>query len=66
MNDIWSFSKLSSYHNCAYAWYLTYVLHEKGEDNVYGVLGNSIHDCVESMCKDEMTIEEAKEKFKQD
>ena len=66
MNDIWSFSKLSSYHNCAYAWYLTYVLHEKGEDNVYGVLGNSIHDCLESMCKDEMTIEEAKEKFKQD
>lgn len=66
MNDIWSFSKLSSYHNCAYAWYLTYVLHEKGDDNVYGVLGNSIHDCLESMCKDEMTIEEAKEKFKQD
>ena len=66
MNDIWSFSKLSSYHNCAYAWYLTYVLHEKGEDNVYGVLGNSIHDCLELMCKDEMTIEEAKEKFKQD
>lgn len=66
MSDIWSFSKLSSYHNCAYAWYLTYVLHEKGEDNVYGVLGNSIHDCLESMCKDEMTIEEAKEKFKQD
>lgn len=66
MNDVWSFSKLSSYHNCAYAWYLTYVLHEKGDDNVYGVLGNSIHDCLESMCKDEMTIEEAKEKFKQD
>ena len=66
MNDIWSFSKLSSYHNCRYAWYLTYVLHEKGEDNVYGVLGNSIHDSLELMCKDEMTIEEAKEKFKQD
>ena len=66
MNDIWSFSKLSSYHNCRYAWYLTYVLHEKGEDNVYGVLGNSIHDSLELMCKDEMTIEEAKTKFKED
>ena len=66
MNDVWSFSKLSSYHNCAYAWYLTYVLHEKGDDNVYGVLGNSIHDCLELMCKDEMTIEEAKTKFKED
>ena len=66
MNDIWSFSKLSSYHNCKYAWYLTYVEHIKGEDNIYGVLGNSTHDCLELMCKDEMTIEEAKEKFKQD
>ena len=60
MSDIWSFSKLSSYHNCKYAWYLTYVEHIKGEDNIYGVLGNSTHDCLELMCKDEMTIEEAK------
>ena len=66
MNDIWSFSKLSSYHNCKYAWYLTYVEHIKGEDNIYGVLGNSTHDCLELMCKDEMTIEEAKTKFKED
>ena len=66
MSDLYSYSKLSSFQNCAYGYYLTYIQHIKGEDNVYGILGNVVHDMYELLTKDEITIEEAKEKFKQE
>lgn len=59
----WSYSKLSSYHTCPYSWYLTYVLHQRGEDNVYGVLGGKIHECLEQIFKGKMDIEEAKRQW---
>lgn len=66
MSDLYSYSKLSSFQNCTYGYYLTYIQHIKGEDNVYGILGNVVHDMYELLTKDEITIEEAKEKFKQE
>ena len=66
MSNLFSYSKLSSFQNCPYGYYLTYIQHIKGEDNVYGILGNVVHDMYELLTKDEITIEEAKEKFKQE
>lgn len=59
----WSYSKLSSYHTCPYSWYLTYVQHKRGNDNVYGVLGGKIHECLEQIFKGKMDIEEAKRQW---
>lgn len=59
----WSYSKLSSWHNCHFGWYLNYVLHQRGDENVYGTLGGKIHDCLERIFKGEMTIEKAKEEW---
>lgn len=59
----WSYSKLSSYHNCVYGWYLSYIRHQKGEPNVYGILGGCIHNCLEQIFKGKMDIEEAKRQW---
>ena len=59
----WSYSKLSSYHNCVYGWYLNYVKHQRGNENVYGVLGGCIHNCLERIFKGEIDIEKAKEEW---
>lgn len=62
----WSFSKLNSFHTCPYSWYLSYIQHKKGRDSVYGNLGTCFHECMENMFKGEMTIEDAREEFKQE
>lgn len=63
MSELYSYSKISSFHNCSWAWYLNYVKKVKGEDNVYGILGNVIHECYENITKGEITIDKAVETF---
>ncbi|WP_297131799.1 PD-(D/E)XK nuclease family protein [Terrisporobacter sp.] len=48
-NTIYSFSRLGSYENCPYGYYLTYIKHERGENGTYGVLGGILHEIMESL-----------------
>ena len=61
--ELYSFSKLNSFHQCEYQYYLNYILKEKGKQNVYGHLGGVIHDLCEQLSKNEITLDVAKEKW---
>lgn len=61
-----SFSKLDTFNTCPRSYYLTYIKKVEREENVYGFLGSSFHDCLEKLQKKEITTEEAKDKFLND
>lgn len=61
--ELFSFSKLSSFHSCEYGYHISYHQHKKGDNNCYGILGGVIHDELEKLVKGETTIEEAKEQW---
>lgn len=61
-----SFSKISSFNTCQYGYYLTYIKGIRGEQNIYGELGTSCHECIEGMLKGEMNEEQAIGKFMDD
>lgn len=45
--NVYSHSKLSAIDNCLYGSYLTYIKHEKGQNNIYALAGGKIHDALE-------------------
>lgn len=47
--QIVSFSRLSTLENCPYEAYLNYVLHKKGENNIYSALGDTFHDKLQAI-----------------
>ena len=63
MSELYSYSKISSFHNCSWSWYLRYIRGIEGKNNVYGILGNVIHDCYEEITKGELTIDDAIQTF---
>lgn len=61
--DIWSFSRINSWHNCQYEYYLNYIKRQKGKNNVYGVTGTFIHDYLEGIYNGSKEVENFKESF---
>lgn len=55
---VYSISKLNTIDNCLYEAYRTYVLHEKGKNGVYGILGGKIHDVLEKIVNGEAKCED--------
>lgn len=47
--EVFSISKLDTINNCLYEAYRTYKLHERGENNIYGIMGTKIHDTLEGI-----------------
>ena len=62
-NTVWSISRINSYHNCQYEYYNTYVLRNRGIQNVYSGVGSFIHDKIESYYRGD---EEVKLNFSKD
>lgn len=71
---LWSYSRLSTFHNCKYEYYLGYVqkwIDEKGrtrygkrgKENVYSLLGGIIHECLEGFIKGEYNRQDMIKKF---
>ena len=52
---VYSISRLDCMNRCMYEAYLTYVKHEKGEQNIYALLGTKIHDKLEELMNGEAT-----------
>lgn len=63
--NIYSYSRLGTFHNCKYEFYNTYILKNRGNNNAYGVMGGVIHEIMEKLQPKEITKEEAIEEFKQ-
>lgn len=52
----WSFSRLNSYYNCAYEWYLHYLECSKAENGFFGEYGSLIHKILEKYIKGELSL----------
>ena len=52
----WSFSRLNSYYNCAYEWYLHYVQCNKSENGFFGEYGSLINKILEKYEKGELSL----------
>lgn len=61
----WSFSRVKSYVQCAYQFYLKYIVGENEVGNFYAYLGKEMHKCLESILKKERTIDEAIDIFQE-
>ena len=54
----WSYSKLTTFKNCPYEFYLRYIKGTKKEENFYGVFGSFVHEILEKYEKGELPIYE--------
>ena len=52
---IYSISRLDCINNCLYEAYRTYILKERGENNVYAMLGGKVHDVLENIVNGKAT-----------
>lgn len=52
----WSFSRLNSYYNCAYEWYLHYLECNKSENGFFGEYGSFIHKILEKYISGELSL----------
>lgn len=64
--QIYSYSKLTTFLQCEKQYYYNYILKKQSKDNIYNLLGTSFHDCAEKMQQGEMTNDEAEERFLED
>lgn len=62
--NIYSYSRLSTFNNCPYSYYLGYIKALKGRPNIYSHLGGIAHELLEKLQVDEITIEKAINEFK--
>lgn len=60
---MYSFSKLETFNNCKRAYYYTYVLGEKGNENIYSYCGTIVHELTQGIIQGYETNESAVKKF---
>ena len=53
--EIYSISRLATINNCLAEAYKTYVLKDRGKNNIYGMLGTRIHDTLEAIVNEKAT-----------
>ena len=52
---VYSISRLDCINHCLYEAYCTYVLNDRGENNVYAMLGGKVHDVLENIVNGKAT-----------
>lgn len=62
---VWSFSRLSSYHQCPYGFWLKYIQCNKGENNFFGEYGSLVHEILEKYEKEELSIFEISQYYEE-
>lgn len=55
---VYSISRIDTINNCLAEARKTYILHEKGRDNIYGVLGTRMHETLENIINNKATEED--------
>ncbi len=60
----YSYSKLTSFYDCPYAFYRYYQLHEVGDDNLFASYGILVHSILERYAKGELQINLLVDEFK--
>lgn len=54
--ETYSFSKISMFHTCKYAYFLTYLKHLKGIDNCFALYGTLVHSIMERYAKSQLGL----------
>lgn len=62
----WSYSSLSSFHDCRYRWFINYIKHCKKEEKFYASYGLFMHTLLEKYYKNELSKEELATTFLMD
>lgn len=60
---VYSFSKLSTYRHCKYAYFLQYIKKIRSKDNIYGILGTEVHEVAQDLVKGLITNKQAHKRF---
>ena len=55
---IYSISKINTIADCLFEAYNAYVLHDRGQNGIYGILGTKIHDKLEQIINEEANADE--------
>lgn len=55
-NMVWSFSRVNSSNQCAYAWYLQYIAEYETKPNAYAQFGTVCHETIEKYLKGELDM----------
>lgn len=58
-----SFSRITSYEDCPYGYYLRYILGEKGESNYWAEVGSLVHDNLRKIAIGEISQDDAPSEF---
>ena len=61
----WSFSRLNSFYNCPYEWFLHYIQCNKSENGFFGEYGQLIHKILEKYEKGELSLFELNEYYEE-
>lgn len=62
----WSFSRVKSYIQCPYQFYLKYIVKDEEVGNYYAFMGKLMHECLEQILKKNITVDEAIKKLEQE
>lgn len=63
--ECYSFSKLTTFEQCPFQYYLNYILGEKGETNAFAQYGSFMHELLEKYEKKELALEELANEFEE-
>lgn len=63
---VYSISKINTIAECLYEAYNAYILHNKGQNGIYGILGTKIHDKLEQIINNEASALELPETLNQE
>ena len=66
-NMIWSYSRVTCYDHCPYAFYLKYIINDDNqylaEGNFYAEIGSYVHSILEKVLKGELNVEDASQYY---
>ena len=60
---VWSYSRVSAFHDCPYRWFLRYIKGCKESPQFYGSYGSFMHKLIEDFYRGKLTKEEMTTKF---
>lgn len=55
---VYSISRLNTYNDCPYSYYLTYINKDRGDNNCYGIAGGEVHEWLEDIQNNKLAEEE--------
>jgi hypothetical protein len=61
--ELFSFSKLETFHNCKRSYYYNYIKKDRGGDNIYSYTGTVVHELTQAMIQKQITNKEAVNRF---